>query len=221
MQWLSMRPACCALRPDGQDGPCHQLDRPRGLSTLVLVHRKPLVEQWVERLSDFLGIPSKAIGRIGGGRRRATGEIDVAMVQTLARGEMDDFARSYGHVVIDECHHVPAVSIERVLAASRPATSRASRPHRIGETAISRSSACNAGRSVMSSTRRRLSNSTRSTCASSDGYELQSRRPPTGLLDPGDLLSPRRRRRPTRARRVRCPPATPRGAFANDPHRAP
>lgn len=90
----------------------------RGLSTLVLVHRKPLVEQWVERLSAFLGIPSKAIGRIGGGRRRATGEIDVAMVQTLARGEaFADLLRSYGHVVIDECHHVPAVSIERVLAA--------------------------------------------------------------------------------------------------------
>ena len=88
----------------------------RGVSTLVLVHRKPLVEQWVERLSEFLGIPSKAIGRIGGGRRRATGELDVAMVQTLARGELEDFVRGYGHVVIDECHHVPAVSIERVLA---------------------------------------------------------------------------------------------------------
>lgn len=89
----------------------------RGLSTLVLVHRRPLVEQWVERLSEFLGIPPKTIGKIGGGRRRATGEIDVAMVQTLARGETDDFGRGYGHVVIDECHHVPAVSIERVLAA--------------------------------------------------------------------------------------------------------
>ncbi len=89
----------------------------RGRATLVLVHRKPLVEQWVERLSEFLGIPSKAIGRIGGGRRRATGELDVAMVQTLARGELEDFVRGYGHVVIDECHHVPAVSIERVLAA--------------------------------------------------------------------------------------------------------
>lgn len=89
----------------------------RGVSTLVLVHRKPLVEQWVERLSEFLRIPSKAIGRIGGGRRRATGELDVAMVQTLARGELEDFVRGYGHVVIDECHHAPAVSIERVLAA--------------------------------------------------------------------------------------------------------
>jgi hypothetical protein len=33
-----------------------------------IVHGKPLVEQWVERLSEFLGVPSKPIGRIGGGR---------------------------------------------------------------------------------------------------------------------------------------------------------
>ena len=57
----------------------------RGVSTLVLVHRKPLVEQWVERLSEFLGIPVEGDREDGGGRRRATGELDVAMVQTLAR----------------------------------------------------------------------------------------------------------------------------------------
>ena len=90
----------------------------RGRSTLVLVHRKPLVEQWTERLSEFLDIAPKSIGRLGGGRRRLTQRVDVAMVQTLAR--RDDFhavVRAYGHVVIDECHHVPAVQVERVLAA--------------------------------------------------------------------------------------------------------
>jgi superfamily II DNA or RNA helicase len=56
----------------------------RGCSTLVLVHREPLVEQWVERLSEFLGVPPRAIGRIGGGRRRATGKIDVAMTGLTA-----------------------------------------------------------------------------------------------------------------------------------------
>ncbi|HCN69253.1 MAG TPA: restriction endonuclease subunit R, partial [Candidatus Accumulibacter sp.] len=33
----------------------------RGVSTLVLVHRQQLLEQWVERLASFLGLPSKAI----------------------------------------------------------------------------------------------------------------------------------------------------------------
>ena len=90
----------------------------RGCSTLVLVHRKPLIEQWAVRLGEFTDISPEAIGRLGGGRRRMTKQIDIAMVQTLARADRAaDFLRGYGHVVIDECHHVPAVSIERVLAA--------------------------------------------------------------------------------------------------------
>ena len=90
----------------------------RSRSTLVLVHRKPLVEQWAQRLAEFLNISPEEVGRLGGGRRRITGQIDVAMVQTLARSEaLHELVRSYGHVVIDECHHVPAVSIERVLSA--------------------------------------------------------------------------------------------------------
>jgi superfamily II DNA or RNA helicase len=104
----------------------------RGRSTLVVVHRKPLVEQWAERLSEFLDIPPKAIGQIGGGRRRTTRRIDIAMVQTLARGEARDLVRGYGHVVIDECHHVPAVSIERVLSAidARYVTGLTATPYR-------------------------------------------------------------------------------------------
>ncbi len=50
----------------------------RGVSTLVLVHRRQLLDQWVERLSTFLGVPAKSIGRIGGGRSRPTGLLDVA-----------------------------------------------------------------------------------------------------------------------------------------------
>ena len=50
----------------------------RGVNTLVLVHRRQLLDQWVERLSTFLGLPAKAIGRIGGGRSRPTGMLDVA-----------------------------------------------------------------------------------------------------------------------------------------------
>ena len=90
----------------------------RGRSTLVLVHRRPLVEQWVQRLTEFLTISHREVGRLEGGRRRITRQVDVAMVQTLARSEnVYELVRDYGHVLIDECHHVPAVSIERVLAA--------------------------------------------------------------------------------------------------------
>lgn len=89
----------------------------RSRSTLVLVHRRPLLDQWVAQLAMFLGLDDKSIGRIGAGRRKPTGRIDVAMIQSLVReGRVDDLVAGYGHVIVDECHHVPAFSFERVLA---------------------------------------------------------------------------------------------------------
>ena len=88
----------------------------RKRSTLILVHRKPLLEQWINQLSLFLGINPKEIGKIGAGKNRPTGKIDVAMIQSLVRkGEVRDLVAQYGQVVIDECHHLPAVSFEKVL----------------------------------------------------------------------------------------------------------
>jgi superfamily II DNA or RNA helicase len=89
----------------------------RRVNTLVLVHRKPLLEQWVERLSSFLGLDPKTIGVVGAGKQRRTGEIDVAMVQSLVRkGVVQDLVADYGQVIVDECHHVSAATFERVLA---------------------------------------------------------------------------------------------------------
>jgi len=89
----------------------------RQRSTLVLVHRRPLLDQWVAQLSMFLGLQSREIGRIGGGASKPTGRIDVAMIQSLVRKDsVDDLVARYGHVIVDECHHVPAVSFERVLS---------------------------------------------------------------------------------------------------------
>ena len=91
----------------------------RARSTLVLVHRKPLLEQWVKRLNEFLDLDADEIGTIGGGRGKPTGKVDVAMVQSLARHKtLDQLLGDYGHIVVDECHHVPAVTTERVLQAS-------------------------------------------------------------------------------------------------------
>jgi superfamily II DNA or RNA helicase len=133
----------------------------RGRSTLVLVHRKPLVEQWIERLREFLDLGAREIGVIGGGWRKATGELDVATVQSLARSETDPtLLAAYGHVVVDECHHVPAVSIERVLT-SCPA--RFVSGLTTAATAISRSSRCSA---VPSGTRSTPRPTRRSRCAS-------------------------------------------------------
>jgi superfamily II DNA or RNA helicase/very-short-patch-repair endonuclease len=92
----------------------------RGVNTLVLVHRQQLMEQWVERLSAFLGVPAKTIGRIGGGRKKPGGVLDVALVQSLVRkGEVNDVVGKYGHLVVDECHHLPASSFEQVARRTK------------------------------------------------------------------------------------------------------
>jgi superfamily II DNA or RNA helicase/very-short-patch-repair endonuclease len=92
----------------------------RGVNTLVLVHRQQLLEQWVERLASFLELPAKSIGRLGGGRKKLTGGLDVALVQSLVRkGVVDDRVSDYGHLVVDECHHVSAHSIEQVARRAK------------------------------------------------------------------------------------------------------
>ena len=88
--------------------------------TLIIVDRKPLVEQWTERLATHLGLTAKEIGQVGGGRNKTTGIVDIAMAQSLARREdLDEMSSHYGLVVVDECHHVPAVTFERCVKQIR------------------------------------------------------------------------------------------------------
>lgn len=92
----------------------------RARSTLILVHRKPLLEQWVAQLAMFLDIKENEVGQIGGGKRKPNGRLDVAMIQSLVRKEkVDDLVAGYGHIIVDECHHIPAVSFERVLSEAK------------------------------------------------------------------------------------------------------
>ncbi len=88
----------------------------RTCSTLVLVHRRPLLDQWLAQLALFLGLDRKAIGIVAGAKRTPTGRIDVAMIQSLVRKDsVADLVAGYGQVIVDECHHLPAVQFERVL----------------------------------------------------------------------------------------------------------
>jgi superfamily II DNA or RNA helicase len=92
----------------------------RQRNTLVLVHRRQLMEQWVARLGAFLDIDPKDIGVIGGGRRKPTGHIDVALLQSVVRkGEVADLVADYGQLTVDECHHHPARSFEAVTRAAK------------------------------------------------------------------------------------------------------
>lgn len=88
----------------------------RKTNTLILVHRRPLMEQWRTQLASFLELDPAKIGQVGGGKDRRNGLLDVAMLQSLVRkGEVNDLVAEYGQVIVDECHHLPAVTFEQVL----------------------------------------------------------------------------------------------------------
>lgn len=105
----------------------------RKVSTLVLTHRRQLLSQWTAKLNEFLEIDESLpvleikrgrkrkqslIGQIGSGRARPSGIIDVAIMQSLnSVGEVKEWVKNYGMVIVDECHHVPAFSFEQILKA--------------------------------------------------------------------------------------------------------
>ena len=92
----------------------------RGVNTLIIVHRRQLMEQWVDRLSTFLDRSPKSIGRIGSGRKKPTGSLDVAIVQSLVhKGVVSDRVGEYGHIIVDECHHLAAPSFEQVIRQAK------------------------------------------------------------------------------------------------------
>ena len=92
----------------------------RRVNTLVLVHRQQLMDQWIERLACFLDLPRSRLGSLGAGRNRLGGEVDVALLQSLARIEGSSSPiRDYGQVIVDECHHLSAPSYEAVVRQAR------------------------------------------------------------------------------------------------------
>ncbi|ABM55799.1 type III restriction enzyme, res subunit [Verminephrobacter eiseniae EF01-2] len=92
----------------------------RGVNTLVLVHRTELLTQWQERLQSFLAADKNVIGRIGGGKSKPTGKIDIAVMQSLARNEeLSALLDNYGQVIVDECHHIGAVSFDLLLRRAK------------------------------------------------------------------------------------------------------
>ena len=92
----------------------------RRVNTLVLVHRTELLKQWQERLQVFLALEKGVVGVIGGGKAKPTGKIDIAVMQSLSRqGEVNPLVESYGQIIVDECHHVGAVSFDAILRRTK------------------------------------------------------------------------------------------------------
>ena len=83
---------------------------------LVIVHTKDLAHQWVARIHQFLGLPEKEIGFIGGGRRRLGDRVTVALVQSLYKCAAE-LAPRVGHLVVDECHRTPSRTFTEAVRA--------------------------------------------------------------------------------------------------------
>jgi superfamily II DNA or RNA helicase len=92
----------------------------RKTNTLILVHTLPLIDQWKEKLEQFLDMPPKSVGQIGGGKKSRTGLVDIATIQSLGRkGLVSDIVSEYGQIIVDECHHISAFSFEQVVKKAK------------------------------------------------------------------------------------------------------
>jgi superfamily II DNA or RNA helicase len=84
--------------------------------TLVVVHTKELLSQWIERIGQFLGIPADEVGIIGAGKKRIGKRITMALVQSLYKCA-DEVAPRIGHLVVDECHRAPSRTFTEAVSA--------------------------------------------------------------------------------------------------------
>lgn len=84
-------------------------------TSLILVHRKQLLNQWVDRIESFLGIPKKEVGIIGQGKTKIdSSRIVIATIQSLPK-HIETIQEKFGTILIDECHHIPAESYRETI----------------------------------------------------------------------------------------------------------
>jgi len=84
---------------------------------MIIVHRKQLADQWIERIESFLGIPKNEIGRIGQGKIKLGEKITIALIQSLGKCLKENRLpeETFGTIIIDECHHIPAMSYRNTI----------------------------------------------------------------------------------------------------------
>ena len=89
--------------------------------TLILVHKKQIFNQWLERIEGFLNIPKREIGQYVSAKKKIGKKITVAMVQTFGRLEnLAELKDKFGLVIVDECHHMPAKMFRNVITKLNP-----------------------------------------------------------------------------------------------------
>jgi len=84
--------------------------------TLIVVHTKELLNQWLDRIEQFLRIPLADIGVIGSGRFKIGKQITVSMIQTLVK-KVDQVTPHVGYLLLDECHRAPTLQYVKAIKA--------------------------------------------------------------------------------------------------------
>jgi superfamily II DNA or RNA helicase len=109
----------------------------RKVNTLIIVDKTSLISQWKSKLAEFLTISESLpeldtsvkkkgrkktrsiIGQLGQGKNNLGGIIDITLMQSLNRKhEVKECVKNYGMIIVDECHHVAAVSFDEILKAA-------------------------------------------------------------------------------------------------------
>jgi superfamily II DNA or RNA helicase len=90
-------------------------------TALIVVHRKQLMDQWMERIEAFLKIPKTQIGKIGQGKVKIGKQVTIAMIQSLGKKiDNPEISKIFKTVIIDECHHIPAQSYAATVSRLFP-----------------------------------------------------------------------------------------------------
>lgn len=104
----------------------------RKVNTLIIVHTNLIMNNWEDDLNNFLIIneeiptyitPSgkkkkrkQIIGKLYSGHNSLNGIIDIVSVNSLiTNGNVKEFVKNYGMVIVDECHHAPSHTLYTVL----------------------------------------------------------------------------------------------------------
>ncbi len=85
----------------------------RKANTLIIVNKNMLLDQWIDRFSEYFNMSKKEIGFLGKSKNKLNGKLDVATMQSLKNNV--DIIKNYSFVIVDECHHIPALTFEKIL----------------------------------------------------------------------------------------------------------
>ncbi|WP_419678200.1 TOTE conflict system archaeo-eukaryotic primase domain-containing protein [Aliarcobacter lanthieri] len=85
----------------------------RSCKTLIIVNKNMLLDQWISRFVEYFGYTKKDIGYLGKGQNKLNSSLDIATMQSL--NNTPEIIKNYSFVIVDECHHIPALTFEQVV----------------------------------------------------------------------------------------------------------